>query len=211
MQRIGIIAFGVNQSRQRQQALILEHQMRIEQAVRVEALYQPGTQQSCIEMQIEVAHEGDVAQFGMHIQIGRFAKSDARIAFPALGEQRAVALAWTPERPGTDLLRHALAPVLLLLVTLTMTGLFMLRGVICTTVQLRAANRAQYAIQHYPQAPATEEAMAILVKAYDALGLADLRDAADRVMQSNFPDSAYLKAGGVKKDVPWWRLWDPEW
>jgi outer membrane protein assembly factor BamD len=79
------------------------------------------------------------------------------------------------------------------------------------TAYIAAANRAQYAIQHYPQAPATEEAMAILVKAYDALGLTDLRDAADRVMQSNFPDSAYLKAGGVKKDVPWWRLWDPEW
>jgi CheY-like chemotaxis protein len=33
--------------------------------------------------------------------------------------------------------------VLLLLVTLTMTGLFMLRGVVRTTAQLRAANRAQ--------------------------------------------------------------------
>jgi signal transduction histidine kinase/CheY-like chemotaxis protein len=80
---------------------------------------------------------------GLHILAGPFAKNDARIAFPALGEQRALALTWTPERPGTDLLRHALAPVLLLLVTLTMTGLFMLRGVVRTTAQLRAANRAQ--------------------------------------------------------------------
>jgi hypothetical protein len=30
-------------------------------------------------------------------------------------------------------------------------------------------------------------------------------------MQKNFPDSAYLKRGGVKKNVPWWRLWDPDW
>jgi len=79
------------------------------------------------------------------------------------------------------------------------------------TAYVAAANRAQYAIQHYPQAPAVEEAVAILVKAYDALGLTDLRDAADRVMKQNFPDSAYLKAGGVKTNVPWWRLWDPEW
>ena len=21
----------------------------------------------------------------------------------------------------------------------------------------------------------------------------------------------YLKPGGVKPDVPWWRLWDPQW
>ena len=74
-----------------------------------------------------------------------------------------------------------------------------------------AANRAQYAIQHYPQAPTIEEAVFILVKAYDALGMNDLRDAADRVMRTNFPDSRYLKPGGAKKDVPWLRIWDPEW
>src|ERR671935_1142900 len=76
---------------------------------------------------------------------------------------------------------------------------------------LAAANRAQFAIEHYPQAPAVEEAMAILVRAYDSLGMNDLRDAAGRVMLKNFPDSDYLKAGGKKKHVPWWRLWDPNW
>jgi len=76
---------------------------------------------------------------------------------------------------------------------------------------LAAANRAQYAIQHYAQAPAIEEALFVLVLAYDRLGMADLRDAADRVMRKNFPDSRYLKAGSLRKDVPWWRLWDPDW
>ena len=76
---------------------------------------------------------------------------------------------------------------------------------------LAAANRAQYAIQHYAQAPATEEALFVLVLAYDRLGMADLRDAADRVMRKNFPDSRYFKVGTLRKDVPWWRLWDPDW
>jgi outer membrane protein assembly factor BamD len=76
---------------------------------------------------------------------------------------------------------------------------------------LAAANRAQYAIKHYQQAPALEEAVAVLVLAYDRLGMNDLRDAADRVMRTNFPDSRYLKPGGFRKDVPWWRLWDPDW
>jgi len=75
---------------------------------------------------------------------------------------------------------------------------------------LAAANRAQYAIQNYPQTPAVEEATFILVKAYDALGLTDLRDAAARVMRTNFPNSSYLR-GGPKKDVPFWRIWDPNW
>lgn len=76
---------------------------------------------------------------------------------------------------------------------------------------LAAANRAQYAIQHYPQAPAIEEAMFVLVLAYDRLGMGELRDSVDRVMRTNFPDSRYLKPGGTRKDVPWWRLWDPDW
>ena len=78
------------------------------------------------------------------------------------------------------------------------------------TAYVAAANRAQYAIRHYPQATSVEEAMFILVKAYDALGMEELRDAADRVMQKNFPSSVYFK-GGPRKDVPWWRLWDPDW
>jgi outer membrane protein assembly factor BamD len=76
---------------------------------------------------------------------------------------------------------------------------------------LAAANRAQYAIQHYPQAPAVEEAMVILKQAYDALGMKELSDSAMRVLQVNFPNSRYLTKGGVKKDIPWWRIWDPDW
>lgn len=74
-----------------------------------------------------------------------------------------------------------------------------------------AANRAQYAVQHYPQAPAIEEAVFIMVKAYDALGMTELRDAADRVMRQNFPGSKYLSPRGWRRDVPWWKLWDPDW
>jgi outer membrane protein assembly factor BamD len=49
-----------------------------------------------------------------------------------------------------------------------------------------------------------------MIKAYDALGLTDLRDDADRVMRRNFPDSPHFK-GPVKRDVAWWRIWDPDW
>ena len=73
-----------------------------------------------------------------------------------------------------------------------------------------AANRAQFAVQNYPQAPALEEAVFIMVKAYDALGMTDLRDASDRVMRKNFPDSRYLTGKG-DRSAPWWKLWDPDW
>jgi len=73
-----------------------------------------------------------------------------------------------------------------------------------------AANRAQFAVQNYPQALALEEAVFIMVKAYDSLGMNDLRDAADRVMRKNFPESRYL-TGKATREVPWWKLWDPDW
>ena len=73
-----------------------------------------------------------------------------------------------------------------------------------------AANRAQFAVKNYPNAPALEEAVFIMVKAYDALGMTDLRDASDRVMHRNFPESKYL-TGKATTSAPWWKLWDPNW
>lgn len=69
-----------------------------------------------------------------------------------------------------------------------------------------AANRAQATIKTYPDAPANEEALFIMIKAYDALNMQDLRDDAERVMKKNFPDSEYFKRG-LDKEVPWWKLW----
>ncbi len=71
---------------------------------------------------------------------------------------------------------------------------------------IAAANRAQNAVKTYPGAPATEEALFIMVLAYDKLGLPELRDDADRVMHKNFPDSHYYKEG-LEKKLPWWQLW----
>jgi outer membrane protein assembly factor BamD len=70
-----------------------------------------------------------------------------------------------------------------------------------------AANRAQFTLKTYPRAPANEEGLVILVQAYDALALNDLRDDAERVMKKNFPDSKYLKGGGGKSGS-WWRIWN---
>jgi outer membrane protein assembly factor BamD len=71
---------------------------------------------------------------------------------------------------------------------------------------LAAINRAQFALQNYPQAPATEEALFIMVKAYDLLGMNDLRDDAERVMRKNYPNSVYYTRGLERKE-PWWKLW----
>jgi len=76
---------------------------------------------------------------------------------------------------------------------------------------LAAANRAQYAIKTYQTAPAVEEAVYVLALAYDALGMTALRDDTARVMRANFPKSKFLSGQEIRPDVPWWRIWDPDW
>jgi outer membrane protein assembly factor BamD len=71
---------------------------------------------------------------------------------------------------------------------------------------LAAINRAQYAVKSYPDVPATEEALFIMVQAYDLLGMNDLRDDAERVMRKNFPNSVYYTRG-LDRPEPWWKLW----
>jgi outer membrane protein assembly factor BamD len=73
---------------------------------------------------------------------------------------------------------------------------------------LAAANRAQQAIKDYPQSPAIDEALYIMSRAYDQLGLVQLRDDAVRVLKQSFPDSAYLSGDALKGEAkPWWQLW----
>ena len=70
-----------------------------------------------------------------------------------------------------------------------------------------AANRAQQAVAEYPQVPATEEALYIMAQSYDRLGLAQLRDDAQRVLSRNFPNSRYAVEGTRRRDRAWWQLW----
>ncbi|WP_428424218.1 outer membrane protein assembly factor BamD [Methylibium sp.] len=70
-----------------------------------------------------------------------------------------------------------------------------------------AANRAQQAVQEFQHSPATEEALYILGISYDKLGLTELRDDAQRVLQKNFPDSRYVTDGFAVTSKPWWQIW----
>jgi len=55
-----------------------------------------------------------------------------------------------------------------------------------------AVQRAQGAVRDYSGTPAAEEALSILMRAYDGLALPQLRDDARRVLELNYPGSRYL-------------------
>jgi outer membrane protein assembly factor BamD len=70
-----------------------------------------------------------------------------------------------------------------------------------------AINRAQACVKTYPEAPANERALAVLIAAYDKLGITELRDDTTRVLKKNFPSSAYLANGYEAEQLAWWKLW----
>ena len=72
---------------------------------------------------------------------------------------------------------------------------------------LAAANRAQFAVKTYPEAPAVEEALFIMVQAYGAMGMKDLRADAERVLAKNFPQSSALSGNFVRNEKSWWQIW----
>lgn len=67
-----------------------------------------------------------------------------------------------------------------------------------------AIGRAQTALADYQNVPAQQEALQILVKSYDALGMTQLRDDTQRIM-----DASYPAGSGAPQELaaPWWKLW----
>ena len=67
-----------------------------------------------------------------------------------------------------------------------------------------AANRAQLALASYPRTPANEDALDLLARSYDRLGLTQLRDDALRVLKATYPNSQYFTAAAAR---PWYKFW----
>jgi outer membrane protein assembly factor BamD len=61
-------------------------------------------------------------------------------------------------------------------------------------------------LKTYPQAPAVEEALAILVVSYREMKLTDLSSDAQRVLALNFPNSKYAQ-GVDTTGKAWYRFW----
>lgn len=70
-----------------------------------------------------------------------------------------------------------------------------------------AANRGKYVLEHYQQAPAVEEALALMAKSYDKLGMTDLREDALKVLKHNFPNSAFITGETLTQNKNWWKFW----
>jgi outer membrane protein assembly factor BamD len=68
-----------------------------------------------------------------------------------------------------------------------------------------AARRARLVIDDYEGAPATKDALAIMIVAYDRLGMTALADEARRVYAANYTGQVAVVAAAVQRH--WWHFW----
>lgn len=92
--------------------------------------------------------------------------------------------------------------------TLAQYELYVARYYFRRGAYVAAVNRAQQAVVDFEGAPATEEALYIMVQSYDRLGLDTLRDDASRVFQKNFPNSSFPSQGLSRSGRSWWHIWN---
>jgi len=87
-----------------------------------------------------------------------------------------------------------------------------------------ALNRAKFVLSEYPESAHTFEALAMMSKSYEKLGLQGLKDSTDEIIAINFPsefeeataeaDQAwfdrFFSGGSDEKDrkLPWWKFWE---
>ncbi|WP_317203921.1 outer membrane protein assembly factor BamD [Janthinobacterium sp.] len=72
---------------------------------------------------------------------------------------------------------------------------------------LASLNRAQSAVNDFRDSPAIEEALFIMMRDYDKLGMTDLRDDTQRVFLKNYPNSRFLTPEGSRAERHWWKFW----
>ncbi|MDR0248004.1 MAG: outer membrane protein assembly factor BamD [Burkholderiales bacterium] len=70
---------------------------------------------------------------------------------------------------------------------------------------LSAVNRAQTALLNFPQTSSNEEALGLMIKSYEKLGLADLENDTRRILEASYPGSEWLTGNPNKKT--WWKFW----
>lgn len=95
--------------------------------------------------------------------------------------------------------------------TLAKSEVFVARYYYKRGAYLAAVNRAQTAITEYRDVPAIEDALYILYKSYDALGMTALRDDTKRILEASYPQSTLLANGGKNVEKSFWDWEDFSW
>jgi outer membrane protein assembly factor BamD len=108
--------------------------------------------------------------------------------------------------PDSPYAKDSLARMKYLVNNLAQHDVYVARYYFRRGAYLASVNRAQSVVKDYADAPAVEEALFLMVRCYDALGLTDLRDDATRVLSKNYPKSRFTNGDGSVTRA-WWKFW----
>jgi outer membrane protein assembly factor BamD len=75
---------------------------------------------------------------------------------------------------------------------------------------IAALNRAKFVIETYPDSNFIEEALVIIISAYDSLGMNDLKEDSLRILKQNYPNSSMFTKGKDTKKQDWWKFWNKD-
>jgi outer membrane protein assembly factor BamD len=88
--------------------------------------------------------------------------------------------------------------------TIAMNEVYVARYYYERGAYVAAVNRAQIVVTDFEGVAATEQALYIMMKAYEKLGMSELRADTERVLNQNFPQSTLMAQGLPRADKPWW-------
>ena len=63
-------------------------------------------------------------------------------------------------------------------------------------------------LEYFPQAPGVEQALVIMVSAYDLLSLEDLKNDTLRILKTNYPNSQMFGKAAPTDERVWWKFWE---
>ncbi len=114
----------------------------------------------------------------------------------------------TERYPKSRYYKDATQRMVYLVNTLAQYELHVARYYMKRQAYLAALNRAKYVLEYYPNSTSVEEALVIMVSAYDYMDLQDLKTDTIRILKTNYPQNPLI-TGKVKEDEKvWWKFWE---
>lgn len=110
--------------------------------------------------------------------------------------------------PESKYVKDATQRMTYLVNTLAASELHVARYYMKRQAYVAAVNRCKYTIENYPDSPSIEEALVIMVSAYDLMDLEDLKQDTMRILKTNFPDSKFNTTGVPNDQKVWWKFWE---
>jgi outer membrane protein assembly factor BamD len=110
--------------------------------------------------------------------------------------------------PNSRYAKDAVQRMVYLTNSLSEHEVFVARYYMKRKAYVAAANRAKYVLEYYPQSPKVEEALVIMISAYDLMGMEDLKTDTLRILKTNYPESPMLGKAVPSDERVWWKFWE---